>query len=434
LEVEEVTNSSYFHHFRDILENQENFQGSAYGNNNWRDTSMKRSFGRTILQHRASLLKLMLLASTEDLDFMLSVQFAEREYNRFKNKYIQLVNTYVNDITQNSLTASSWFDNALTQINLGKPKTFPFYNSGCGGSHTFIPPTASFLGVAKTYKPEFYYDTSFATPAWVIRGHDNSQFIMYGEHDGTEFTDKRDEAILEFEQRIYNTIPNSYKGGNLIDYLQPEFLIGELFPGKFRTTDYTREEVNKLSRPMFERWAASKGIDYRTNNTYEQSNKFTWNYGTASDIDGGRVPGNWRGIYKWYFDTDRPNTHPWEMLGFSEKPDYWDARYGNAPYTGANQLMWNDLEQGYIADGIRAGTSAHFARPGLGEIIPVDSTGELLDPFTARIIPNLIPEPQASAVWEFGDMGPIENVWAKTEFYGIRICTNLILNETSSVC
>jgi hypothetical protein len=35
------------------------------------------------------------------------------------------------------------------------------------------------------------------------------------------------------------------------------------------------------------------------------------------------VPGNWRGIYRWYYDTDRPHICPWEMLGFSQMPPWW---------------------------------------------------------------------------------------------------------------
>ena len=30
-------------------------------------------------------------------------------------------------------------------------------------------------------------------------------------------------------------------------------------------------------------------------------------------------PGFWRGIYTYFYDTDRPNTNPWEMFGFTER-------------------------------------------------------------------------------------------------------------------
>ena len=53
------------------------------------------------------------------------------------------------------------------------------------------------------------------------------------------------------------------------------------------------------------------------------------------------MKGFWRGIFVDLFDTDRPHTHPWEMLGFAEKPDWWEGRYGAAPYTAGNDILWN---------------------------------------------------------------------------------------------
>jgi len=54
------------------------------------------------------------------------------------------------------------------------------------------------------------------------------------------------------------------------------------------------------------------------------------------------LSGTWRSIFKYFYDTDRPHTHPWEMLGFSEKPAYWEDRYGPAPYTWR---QWHIVER-----------------------------------------------------------------------------------------
>ncbi|MFN9954262.1 MAG: hypothetical protein ACK55I_14290, partial [bacterium] len=142
-------------------------------------------------------------------------------------------------------------------------------------------------------------------------------------------------------------------------------------PGKFRKVNYSRAEFNQLLTRNFLRWAGVNLYDYTTNSTFESNNAWTWNYRFLKDKDGESLPGFWRGIYFYYFDTDTPNLTPWEMLGFYEKPLWWEDRYGPAPYTGSNTVLWDDLELGYIAHGDRQGIDTRFARPGLSQYIPV---------------------------------------------------------------
>ena len=49
-------------------------------------------------------------------------------------------------------------------------------------------------------------------------------------------------------------------------------------------------------------------------NSYDETDKWTWNYKGLTE-----VPGHWRGWYEYYYDTVR-SIHPWEMLGFYDKP------------------------------------------------------------------------------------------------------------------
>ena len=67
---------------------------------------------------------------------------------------------------------------------------------------------------------------------------------------------------------------------------------------------------------------------------------FSWNYTTSVNIlNNERIPGYWRGIYRWFYDTDTPHTTPWEMLGVSVKPNWWDNRYGEAPILAVIQCF-----------------------------------------------------------------------------------------------
>ena len=97
-------------------------------------------------------------------------------------------------------------------------------------------------------------------------------------------------------------------------------------------------------------WSKFIDQDYTLHNFFERTNRFTFNYRNADSPSGKNLPGFWRQIYVRAFDTDRPHTHPWEMLGLTVKPSWWDTQYGPAPYTKDNLLMWTDIQDGVIRD------------------------------------------------------------------------------------
>jgi hypothetical protein len=170
-------------------------------------------------------------------------------------------------------------------------------------------------------------------------------------------------------------------------------------------------------QPDFDKWAVLLQVDYRVNDIFDQGDPFTWNYSQVTDLDGEPLPGYWRNIYNYYYGTDRPHITPWECLGFTSKPSYWDLRYGPAPYTRGNVTLWADLRSGFIPSGPRMGINPLFARPGLLKVIPVDDWGNLLNPVAAGIVVNMPSFYQASAPWQFGDGGPVETAWLKSEYY-----------------
>jgi hypothetical protein len=123
--------------------------------------------------------------------------------------------------------------------------------------------------------------------------------------------------------------------------------------------------------PDFLKWTGNFGVDYQNNSTFDESNPFTFNHSSMIDtLHKNKVPGYWRAIYKLFYDTDRPHSNPWEMLGFTEKPSWWAAEYGNAPYTSGNLILWNDLEHGKIIQGDRQGIHRRWlgGRRGAGRL------------------------------------------------------------------
>jgi len=251
--------------------------------------------------------------------------------------------------------------------------------------NSFVPLTPAMAGMHSVFMPQFVVDDTYSGGDQnVLIGHDGSRTILFG--------DVRDDALLELEKRIYNAIPATFTR----EYL-PDINYYDLAPGKFRFTDYgsklgySRYEFTQLLTPILQRWAIEHGVDLYTNRAYDESLPFTWNYSKETDKDGDTLPGSWRGIYLHYYDTIRPHTHPWEMLGFSIRPYWWESTYGT-DYSSNNTALWNDLEEGIIRNGERENLTnssyknSPFRRKGLSTVIPVDHTGALLDPVQAGIL------------------------------------------------
>ena len=279
----------------------------------------------------------------------------------------------------------------------------------------FVPPTPTKLGLYPKFVPSIFVDTTYNVPQTVIQGHDGSITIAYGDY--------RDEIILELERRIYNNLK--------VNYNAELFDINNVVPGRFRTTGWGRAQINNLLRPEFLRWNSFYGFDYELNNTVGDSSK-TWNFSSAKDPNS-FIPilGGQRGIWKFYLDTDRPHTHPWEMLGFSLKPSWWEDEYGPAPYTRGNEVLWDDLENGLIRDPAGRRFDNKYRRPGLSTWIPVDEHGNLLDPASAGLAQKLNPN-EVGRNWEFGDQGPVENAWRRSSYYPFALQVALALTSPAS--
>jgi hypothetical protein len=283
------------------------------------------------------------------------------------------------------------------QMLVGDVLTIVEYSdtSGC-----YIPSTPSKLGLYPSFQPKKYIDSSYLYPQTVIRGHDGSVTIAYG--------DFRDDVILEFEKRVYNNIKAVYRS-ELFD-------INSIMPGAFRTNQYSLSEVTDILEKYFVKWAGQNGIDYITNNVFNPQLSTTWNYlgGYIPQLDL-HVSGYWRSIYKYLYDTDRPDTCPWEMFGFVEQPDWWNSQYG-AEY----DLLWADVQAGIIRQGPRAGVDPLYARPGIVELglIPVDREGNLIDP--ATIVTNVTIYSRRQD-WKFGDQAPAETAWRRSSYWPFAV-------------
>ena len=247
-----------------------------------------------------------------------------------------------------------------------------------------------------------------------IRGHDGSYIKAY--------KDFRDELLLEIEKRIFNNIKAEYS----VDRLDVNKFIG----GEFRPNEFTYDEINNTLLESFQKWLQENlnNTNYTDNTFYDRTNNWTFNYGETKSPLGNINPGFWRSVYVRAFDTDRPHTHPWEMLGLTTKPKWWNTVYGPAPYTGDNLVLWRDLEEGKIADPNNTRIDPKYSRPGLTNFIPADSTGKLLSPLDSRYAKEFNIR-SATNNFKFGDYTPVENAWRKSSEYPFAVLTAMLLNK-----
>ena len=321
------------------------------------------------------------------------------------NTQLVLNRDYTFNLNDPYVTIKSVIDGNTVRVGLreGDVITIVEYPDTSG---SYIPPTPSKLGIYPAFYPKKYLDTTYIVPQTVIQGHDGSITLAYNDY--------RDDILLEFEKRVFNNIKQTYQA-DLFD-------MNAVMPGAFRKTPYSMDEVTAILSSNFVRWAGQNGIDYTLNNSFDEGNTRTWNY-TGSYIAQleQHASGYWRSVFKYLYDTDRPDTHPWEMLGFGEEPEWWDDEYGNASVTSDHVELWLDIEQGVIRRGHRAGVDQFYARPGLREkgLIPVDQNGNLID-LTDSVITNTTPY-SIRQPWKFGDQAPAEMAWRRSSSWPFAI-------------
>ena len=302
---------------------------------------------------------------------------------------------------------------------------------------TYIPSTPTKVGAWGSYVPRIELDTSYAIPTNVIIGHDGSKSIAYGDY--------RDDLLLDLESRIYNSLQQKFRN----EYYIP-LRVESVRSGFFRKTRYSLEEYLEITESYLNKWAAKNRANYRVNDwpTASLSTPINelwklYNYRSAATpfVSATPLPGNWKGIFQHYYDTYYPDTRPWEMLGFSKQPTWWQFEYGPpvlnvagqevwTSLAAGNNIMWADLEFGIIRQGATAlydpETSTAlpqdmWARPGLSSVVPVDIFGELIPIITLLGLPYsgnpYAPFDHFDDPWIYGDGAPVEQAWMSTSSY-----------------
>ncbi len=465
-------------HVRDILDKNQDVTGAIPGVSNLRDKPDARLKGGSIHQHEGPLLPAIFGLVDQNSNVTSSIDYVSQEYEKWYNAFL----THATGTAYEGVAADR-VDEIITAITPGRNSTFPFFYEDMlgwgenvstrsytvmGSSQTeyaldsqhnittlsnravyvylndvqlllgtdytfsttddsvniskalaegdkilikdyadttgsYMPPSPTKLGMYPKFTPETFTDTTYLTDTAVIRKHDGSIIKAYG--------DERDDLILELEKRIYNNIKVTYDA-TLVD-------LHDVLPSAFTSTEYTLQEVDGVMGPDFYQWAGRNNVQYINNTAFTEGSPFTYNYARSKGrLINENLPGYWRGIYKYFYDTDAPHVRPWEMLGHSEKPSTWDATYGTAPYTSGNDVLWNAI----------ATEPGRYGKPLIRNYLPVDASGNLLDPLAAGLVDNFdIPGRQNA--WKFGDQAPAETAWRRSSAYPFTVIKTLALTK-----
>ena len=339
--------------------------------------------------------------------FALSERFSLREQSR-RAVYVYVNNQQLLNDKDYTFNENFGFVTISADISVGDKIQIREYVSTAA---CFIPPTPTKLGLYKKFTPVKFRDDTYQEPRDVIRCHDGSIIFAYG--------DFRDDLILEVEYRIYNNIRQEYDTS--------VFDIDTILGGYYGGAEFTKEQLDAIVNQEFLKWIQNTDINYTENSYFRETESFTYTYSNMTDPSGTQnLPGWWRGVYQWFYDTDQPHRAPWEMLGFSQQPLWWESEYGPAPYTSNNLILWEDLAGGVIRRGTRAGTHDRYKRPTLMNHIPVDGDGKLLSPLDSGLAGNFVLI-NNKGNFKFGDVSPVEHAWRNSSEWPFSVIIALCL-------
>jgi hypothetical protein len=285
----------------------------------------------------------------------------------------------------------------------------------------YVPNTPTKLGLYPSSIPAVVLDPDYTIPTYFILGHDGSFNKLYGDYNPVtgKLVDFRDQVLLEYEKRVYNNL----KLSNTI----PVELY-EILPGFFRTTDYSYDEFLQIYSESFLNWVGENRIDYQRQ-IYNKNNQFTFNYrDSGNKINREAIEqGYFRGLYLYYYDTSTPDTTPWQMIGYTDQPSWWNSRYGAAPYTSNNLVLWGDLAEGIDWNDGNPIVIPKYVRNGLLNVIPVDSNGNLVSPLIS-IVGNY-DQFMFNRDWIVGDVGPAEFSYRRSSSWPFDLMRILALTK-----
>ena len=342
------------------------------------------------------------------------------EYNIDEEKYTwkQLLKNRDYTIEVNKLTLNS----ALSRDTLNNAAIVKVRFT-TAENKSFVPLSAAKIGFTRPY--------DVVISEGVLVGHDGSTYQFAEDYNivdpYNQMFDPVGACLYELELRITN--------GMTVEFDTP-FSTDTWMPNANFETGYTWDNLTVILDDWYNRWSYRNNPQEIGEFQWLSYDRFTWNYKSVHPHIGG-----WRGIYHYFFGTDKPHTHPWEMLGHHRKPYWWDEHYS-----------WTDpVKRRHLVEALKSGIHFHpdadddetifidpsdrvsefrYARVGYNwdRNILVTTDGELNDPVRAGVVerPTNI---EASKPFVFGDWGPVEHLWRSSSEYQFAIAEAMLIHK-----
>lgn len=281
------------------------------------------------------------------------------------------------------------FDTVLNEVVLNMPaptgSTVTIFQAKEADVFTAIPASPAKLGLSGVYEPKIVIEAWGDETRTFIQRHDGSRITAYSPPDESAVEDYiLNKIILEFETRVFNGIIKT---------------VGDIGVQLQVNNFNNKEPLEALAKAQLE-WYSANNINFRDRSDFNVTNPWTWNYSGYS----------WRGLYINYFGTYNLNTAPWESLGYSIKPNWWDSYYSWTDTAQRANLEFA-LNHGITSSPAGAITvNPAFVRN--VDSFPVGVDGKLLDPVTWGIAPPTADE--AEQPWEIGSWGTVETAWRRS--------------------
>lgn len=270
-----------------------------------------------------------------------------------------------------------------TPVNVGSVVSI-YYRGLATPLLSGVPASPTKLGLKGLTKPELIRERWGMFDRFLILRHDGSKVMAHQDNIFSD-PDPRDYLILELERRIYvscTALPGDMARENAGLYCNPE--------------------VTSLRSLAEVRWFDSNDIDFRDRSQdFDFTDPWTWNYSGES----------WRGMYVRLFGTYQPDSRPWEILNYSNKPSWWDSHY-----------QWGDPTQRVaLEEALRTGLISEPGTPVIYDYackreypngFPVTTSVKLIHP--SEWLGLSLSEDAAGAPWEIGSYGVWEDLWARS--------------------
>ena len=280
-------------------------------------------------------------------------------------------------------------------------------------SDCFVPASLTKLGLSNTVvpKPLEQGGKLICHDGWV---YDSGRTTTEFENRFDINYDPAGAVLYELELRIWN---NLVLDSNDVDYTH-------FMPSFAHSMWYDRQVVDDYIERFFLQWQKKNKVELNSEDYFDANDPTTWNYSTVSVAGklNNTVPGHWVGAYKTIFGTDRPHTNPWEMLGLTTPPSWWDYNWTD-PTKRADLI--NLLKYGIVSGPDNPITQdLKFASDWDWENkCPVDLDGNLVSP---ELILGSPTEVDRSAPFKFGDWSPAEAAWRNSPV-GVAVMLDAVI-------